>query len=276
MIQVSIDNNFDEWRQTARQLLRLSVAPSEIFWTNRAQSGLFSDFVEADGDQKNSSQVFKVSADFLELAEVIACIDDDQKWALLYRLLWRVVHENRHLLEIESDDDVRTALLHAKAIRRDTHKMHAFVRFRQVQKDSAENSQETFIAWHEPDHFIVKKAVPFFVRRFGAMRFSILTPKGCAHWNTEELIYTEAVTAENAPEPDALEFFWKTYYASVFNPARLKVKAMKAELPVRFWHNLPEAELIPDLIRGAEERTRKMIEQKANRQAVVEKLSKRE
>ena len=108
------------------------------------------------------------------------------------------------------------------------------------------------------------------------MRFSILTPKGCAHWDTENLTFTAGVSAENAPQPDALEHFWKTYYAVIFNPARLKVKAMKAELPVRYWKNLPEAELIPDLIRSAEARTRKMIEHRANRAAVVRKLSNQE
>lgn len=45
--------------------------------------------------------------------------------------------------------------------------------------------------------------------------------------------------------------YWLTYYRSIFNPLRLKVKAMKKELPVRHWATLPEAALIPDLIREA-------------------------
>ena len=272
MIQIQINNDFAEWRQAARKLLQSGFAPDEVLWTDDAQNGLFGELDDAPNQEFETSPKFKVSADFIELADSVSCVDDERKWGLLYRLLWRIVHENRNLLDIESDDDVRQAMLFAKAIRRDVHKMHAFVRFRSV----VENGVETFVAWHEPDHFIIKKAAPFFARRFGAMRFSILTTKGCAHWDLENLIFTDGVSAENAPAPDVLENFWKTYYSVVFNPARLKVKAMKAELPVRFWKNLPEAELIPGLIRSAEERTRKMIEHRHARRAVVNNLAAKE
>lgn len=269
MIQVAIENDFLSWRNAARRLLQNEVLPHEILWTTKDQSGLLADFVV----NQNAPQTFKVSADFLALAETVSCVADNQKWALLYRLLFRLTHENRNLLEIESDNDVRRALLHSKAIRRDIHKMHAFVRFRKVDND--DGGAETFVAWHEPQHFIVKKAAPFFVRRFGAMRFSILTPKNCAHWDLNELTFTTGVPTERAPNADETEQFWKTYYASIFNPARLKVKAMKAEMPVYFWKNLPEAELLPNLIRQAEERTREMINQKAARAEVVKKLQQK-
>ena len=51
------------------------------------------------------------------------------------------------------------------------------------------------------------------------------------------------------PADDALEATWRTYFSSIFNPARLKVAMMKSEMPVKYWRNLPEAELIPSLIR---------------------------
>ena len=54
--------------------------------------------------------------------------------------------------------------------------------------------------------------------------------------------------ASQAPQGDALEDLWRTYYANIFNPARIKVRAMKRELPVRHWQTLPETQLIPDLI----------------------------
>ena len=53
------------------------------------------------------------------------------------------------------------------------------------------------------------------------------------------------------PPRDAMEEVWRTYFASIFNPARLKVSMMKSEMPVKYWRNLPEAELIPSLVRGA-------------------------
>ncbi len=90
------------------------------------------------------------------------------------------------------------------------------------------------------------------------MRWSILTPDECVHWDGE-LAFTPGATRAEAPDGDPLEATWRTYYASIFNPARLKVKAMTAEMPRKYWKNLPEASLVPGLVAGAEERTRMMI-----------------
>jgi DNA polymerase len=49
------------------------------------------------------------------------------------------------------------------------------------------------------------------------------------------------------------------YYASIFNPARLKTKAMQKEMPKKYWRNLPEASMIKPLIEGAERTTGEMI-----------------
>lgn len=245
MIQVSVDNDFAVWRKKARRLLEQKISPEEIIWTANGQQSLFEEFSE---DAKPNKKL-RVSADFLSLAEMVALHSDEGKWSLLYRLLFRLVYENRFLLSIEADEDVRDALLFAGAVNRDVHKFHAFVRFRRVEIDS----EEIFIAWHEPAHFTVERAAPFFTRRFGAMRFSILTPKGCAHWDLEHLAFSPGVTSDLAPREDETENFWLAYYASIFNPFRLKEKAMRAQMPVRHWKTLPEASLIPKLVRRAKE-----------------------
>jgi DNA polymerase len=54
---------------------------------------------------------------------------------------------------------------------------------------------------------------------------------------------------------------WLTYYYTNFNPARFKVKAMQAEMPKKYWRNMPEAALIPSLIAGAPARVTAMAEQ---------------
>jgi DNA polymerase len=61
------------------------------------------------------------------------------------------------------------------------------------------------------------------------------------------------VSRAAAPKQDAAEDLWLVYYQSIFNPFRLKIKAMKKELPVRHWRTLPEAALIPELVRKAKE-----------------------
>lgn len=137
-----------------------------------------------------------------------------------------------------------------KAVRRDIHKMHAFVRFREV----TTGSRKMYVAWHRPDHFILIRAVPFFVARFGSMQWAILTPDATASWDGTALQYGPGVDASAAPGQDPLEAVWKTYYASIFNPARVKIKMMKQEMPVRHWATLPEASLIPTLLKQVPER----------------------
>jgi hypothetical protein len=74
------------------------------------------------------------------------------------------------------------------------------------------------------------------------------------------LHFGPGIPRSEAPAPDALEDLWRTYYASTFNPARLKTTAMRAEMPKKYWSNLPEASLIPRLVQEAPARVEEMIE----------------
>lgn len=244
MQQISIENSFESWRNAARELLLAQVSPDAVIWNSNTQGGLF----DLGASQKvTPAASIRVSPDLLRMARAVACFDDAAKWALLYRLLFRHVNECRDLLSIDSDADVRRARLMEKAVSRDIHKFHAFVRFRRIDCDG----DEIYAAWHEPQHFTVERAAPFFRRRFGSMKFSIFTPKGCAHWDKETLTFSPPVDRSAAPGADEMEDLWLLYYRSIFNPFRLKVNAMKKEFPVRHWPTLPEAVLISELIRGA-------------------------
>ncbi len=241
-IHLEIDQNFVSWRRAARSLLAGAVRPDDIVWMNGAESNLFD-----TNPLSNVSKKIAVPNSFMSLAKAVACFDDAEKWPLLYRILFRLVYENRSLLAIESDKDIRDARLIEKAVGRDTHKFHAFVRFRRVELDG----EEIFTAWHEPQHWTVERATPFFARRFGAMKFSILTPKGCAHWDLNRLTFSAPADKSIAPKGDEMENFWLLYYRSIFNPFRLKINAMKREFPARHWPTLPESVLIPELIEHA-------------------------
>ena len=90
------------------------------------------------------------------------------------------------------------------------------------------------------------------------MNWAILTPDRSAYWDTDELRFGPGVPRSEAPSGDELETLWLTYYASIFNPARVKVKAMKAEMPIRHWATMPETALVPELLLRAEERVMEM------------------
>jgi DNA polymerase len=198
---------------------------------------------------------------FIELAEAVICHSDSARFGLLYRLLWRL-QTDRRLLEVASDEDVSVARLMAKNVRRDAHKMTAFVRFKEVEAAAA-NGRRKFIAWFEPDHHIVARKAPFFQRRFADMDWIIATPKGSAAWDGQKL----TISTDPCEKPDLTDEadeLWRIYFASIFNPARLKVKAMQAEMPKKYWKNLPEAALIPDLIAQAEAKVLEMAKRQAS------------
>ncbi|MFG0264089.1 MAG: UdgX family uracil-DNA binding protein [Rhodopirellula sp. JB055] len=267
MIRSNCVETFEQWRTEARRLIAMKARPSDVHWqTDPDQLSLFEEGTSGSdsrqvSDRKTNEQsvpanrTFTVPQDFLKLAENVACHRESGRWALLYRTLWRIVNEQRELLKITTDDDVYQLTQMQKAVTRDVHKMKAFVRFRKVADDP-----ETFVAWHRPDHRIMRLAAPFFARRFKGMRWSIFTPDESACWDQTSLQYGRGVSASEVDSDDSLEELWKTYYASIFNPARVKVAMMKREMPVRHWATLPEAGLIPKLLEQAPARVEKMIE----------------
>ncbi|ABC91734.1 putative uracil DNA glycosylase protein [Rhizobium etli CFN 42] len=249
-----------EWRDAARALAAAGILPEEIDWREKSAEADLSFQRDAMPPAPAASRKpMTVPPAFIELAETVLCHSDTARFSLLYRLLWRL-QLDRQLLEVNSDEDVVRARSMAKNVHRDAHKMTAFVRFKEVGAVSA--GRRKFIAWFEPDHHIVRRTAPFFQRRFNDMDWLIATPKGSAAWDGERLTISDE-PCEKPNLSDATDELWRTYYSSIFNPARLKVKAMQAEMPKKYWKNLPEADLIPGLIASAESKVRAMAAREA-------------
>lgn len=248
------ETDFDGWRNAARTFLSDGVRPEDAVWrVGEREADLF-DALSRDVPATTITKITVPKA-FLSDAQTAMCHRDPARFDLLYRLLWRL-QETPGLMANAVDDDVHRLHVLTKAIRRDVHKMHAFVRFRAVKGEE----KETFVAWFEPEHRITEKAAPFFMRRFANMRWSILTPDRCAHWDKKVLTFSEGTNRNAAPDGDELEDLWRGYFKSIFNPARLKVKAMTAEMPKKYWKNLPEADLIAPMIASARAAEQGMVE----------------
>ena len=252
--------DLSEWRDAARALAAAGLSPQQVDWRiGGAEDELF----EAAPDLPKpdpAAAPMTVPAGFLSLAEAVACHTEPGRFHLLYRLLWRLQSDKR-LLELTADKDVAWARLLAKNVHRDSHKMTAFVRFKEIAGQT--EGRRRFFAWFEPSHFVVARTAPFFRRRFADMDWIIATPRGTASWDGESLIF-DTRPGENPGHGDPTDELWRTYYASIFNPARLKLKAMQAEMPKKYWRHLPEAELIPELIANAEANVRAMAERAAS------------
>jgi len=245
MRQITYPSSFTAFRKTARELLQQQVAPETILWSDSTTLNL--SFEQNNAAQRATEASYFVARTFLDVAQTVACHRDPTKWERLYCILWKLTHGEKYLLHTGLDKDVVQCKRMAQAVRRDCHKMKAFVRFRQI-NDPTDPENPHFVAWFEPQHLIVKRMAGFFKQRFANMHWSILTPDDCVHWNQKQLFYAPGTDKSMAPREDDYETYWLTYYQNIFNPARLKTKAMCAEMPKKYWKNLPEAALIPQLI----------------------------
>lgn len=262
-VRIAVDGSIEGWRRAARQALSLGLAPNECVWSSpdAPQSDLFAvPLADAAPSAAGAPPaVVAVPRAFLDRARRVACHRDPQRWALLYRMLWRIAQGERALLDDVTDPDVRTLTRWDAAVRRDGHKMKAFVRFKRIATPDDEGGGEAFVAWHRTDHLIVPLVAPFFADRFAPMRWSIFTPDASVHWDTERLRFGPGAGRDAVPDDDALEDLWRDYYRAIFNPARIKWRAMLSEMPAKHWSTLPESRVIHELLREAPERVRTMV-----------------
>jgi len=253
---------FEDWRTTARRLLISGFAPEHLQWIDERQVGregqsmLFEEAEVAVASPVTPSP-FSVPRDFLDVARTISHHRSPSRWSLLYRILWRITGGEKHLLQIAADRDVVAARDMEKSVRRDAHKMKAFVRF----KKTVVAGEDVYVAWHRSDHYVVSYTAGFFARRFDVMKWVIVTSDDSVAWNGTELVFGPGSPKATEPTTDEIESLWKTYYSHIFNPARIKLKAMKAEMPRKYWATMPETELIDELIRKSPQRVEMMIKQ---------------
>jgi len=262
MYRISLASEVDllGWRDHARRLLQAGIAPDQVTWTveGRGKSGELDLSPPAALPEQSSGQIarpVRISKTLLSLINTALLHSNEDRFDLAYRLLYRsqsipALHRN------PADADVLKLNRYAKAIRRDIHKMHAFVRFRKI---GASEGREQFVAWFEPDHHTTAAVAPFFRNRFTGMDWLIVTPSASIAWDGQKLSAGPGGCKEDVPHEDVVEAEWRTYYANIFNPARVKISAMKSEMPMKYWKNLPEAELIPSLLEQAGSRVDAMV-----------------
>jgi DNA polymerase len=255
LVRLESEDDVDGWRQAARALAVQGIAPERVIWqVGAASTDLFG------GDtaqvQTDAPAGFNVPRHFVALAEVVILHRDPERFAMLYALLLRL-KANPRLIADKADRQLALLETMARNVRRDIHKMRAFLRFRETEDA---DGIKRFVAWFEPEHHILRANAGFFIRRFAAMRWSILTPDGAIHWDGETLTEGPGADRGDAPRGDPVETLWKKYYGSIFNPARLKTAMMVKEMPRKYWKNLPETAEIAGLIAGAPQRERQMID----------------
>jgi DNA polymerase len=213
--------------------------------------------VRAGGDPN-----VRVSKALASLLQEAALYRSPQRWAFLYRVLWRWQHGDRAAASPADEDGARLNAM-SKAVRRAKHDMIAYVRFHRREAPGIPE----YLAWYDPDHDVLAYAAEHFARRMGATSWWIGTPRGAALWDGHTLQLSDTPADASAIRADAsadeIEPLWLAYYKSTFNPARLNEAALHQHMPVRFWKGLPEAPLIPGMIAEARNGARRVAQANA-------------
>ncbi len=125
MRRVEFKPSFLAWRSCARQLLRERVRPEETLWIEAGQEQqplpAFAE-EEAGSDSLSpagSEPVVRVPRSFLSVATRVARHRDRGRWNLLYSVLWRLINENKQLMEIKTDPQICELLKMEREVERD-------------------------------------------------------------------------------------------------------------------------------------------------------------
>ena len=242
---VRLAQSFDEWRAAARELIALKVPPAHVAWLAQPDGGdLFSSPPEASA---TDAPMLRLPRQLVELLQAAACFNVHDRWAFLYQVLWRW-QLGQH--DVISPTDADGARLHAmvKAVHREEHDMHAYVRFRE--RGEADGAPR-FVAWFEPTHEVLPQVARHFARRMGSTSWMIATPAASMLWDGATLHAGPALLRGASEIDDAGEALWLTYYRSIFNPARVNADLLHSHIPARFWKNLPEGAIVPAMVSAA-------------------------
>lgn len=203
------------FRSEARQLLAHQVPPDEVQWQLEAPDDPFMDAQSPQASRPRNvarAATAIVPASFTRLCEFVVLHRDPGRFALLYRVLWRLVHEPG-LRNDPVDADMLQAQHMAHAVRRDIHKMKANLRLHAL---ALPEGGELQVGCYEPAHHVVEAVAPWFARRLPIARWAILTPERSVRCEAGRLLFGPGVPAGALPGPESTDAQWLAAYEGVF------------------------------------------------------------
>jgi probable DNA metabolism protein len=215
--------SFAQWRDAARELLAYDIAPHAVHWVTREGGGdLFSSAPPAAPRTDNVTitlqyphPALRLPRTLVDMLQSAACCRVADRWAFLYRVVWRWQHGEQAVLSA-SDDDGGRLLAMVKAVHREEHDMHAYIRFRERPQAAG---PPRFVAWFEPAHDVLPQVARHFLSRMGRVSWMIATPDASVLWDGAILHDTGPLMRSAADLDDNGEAPWLAYYRSIFSPA---------------------------------------------------------
>jgi uracil-DNA glycosylase len=189
-----------DFRSQANALLAHQVAPSEIEWHPLAPVVHCEKFRGHDqaGPLPPSALHSIVPRSFMRLTELVVLHRDPERFELMYRLLWRLVHEPE-LAGATGDRDMAMAQSMAQAVRRDVLKVRKSVRLRPLQPHAGVAME---VAWCDPQHQVTELVAEWLARQHPTPPWLLASPDRCVLWTGRHLLCGPGMELEAARAMD--------------------------------------------------------------------------
>lgn len=189
------------FRAQSNTLLANQVPPAEIAWEASAAEGV-SGAVRGLASRPPAFTTALnaiVPRSFLRLTELVVLHRDETRFDLLYRLLWRLIHEP-HLLDGSRDADMALAQRMGQAVRREVFRMKAAVQLRPL---GELDGQPVRFGWFEPRHHVTEEAAAALARLHPQGSWLLVTPDRSTFWDGRSLLCGPGVAHGPASHDDA-------------------------------------------------------------------------
>ena len=212
-IVLDTETDWQGWRSATRALVLAGVPPEDVHWAVRTHAG-------DDGDDvPEGTGGFNVPRALVAIAGLAAQARDPDRFALLYRLVWRA-NAGEKLLEHKDDPELRRAQGLAYAVRAEAHRMRTLLRFMPV-------DDGRYLGWYAPAHYVLEANAQLMARRFPNLACSIITPDGSAHWHDSAPHFGAGLA--HVADDDALAAWWHTHHATLLHEAQRATSVPEAE-----------------------------------------------
>lgn len=181
------------FRSQSNSLLAHQVPPADIAWQAQVAQGWSEPERGLSSRPPASTTALNsiVPRSFLRLTELVVLHRDETRFDLLYRLLWRLVHEP-HLVSGHSDADMALAQRMGQAVRREIFRMKAALQLRPI---GALGSLPLQFAWFEPRHHVTEEVAAALARSQPQGAWLLVTPDRSVLWDGQRLVCGPGVPA---------------------------------------------------------------------------------
>jgi DNA polymerase len=223
-IVLDSETDWQGWRSATRALVLAGVPAEDVHWAVRAHPD------DATQQLPEGTGGFNVPRALVAIAALAFQARDPDRFALLYRLIWRA-NAGEKLLDRQDDPELHRARGLAYAVRAEAHKMRTLLRFMAVEDGR-------YLGWYAPAHHVLEANAQLMARRFPNLACSILTPDGSAHWQGGAPRFGAGLA--HVADDAALARWWHAHHATLLRDAQRDTSVPEAE-------PLDEAPRPPDL-----------------------------